>query len=229
MAVKGFKLFTKRPTLTARKNRVGEFWLGQASPCCAVAADGEGIEHEVVPTEWTKTRRGGVWFIRRFLLPLPSDRTMDEIVINKPTLQQSRERLTVFLQQRKLRRTPERFALLERVMSQTSHFSIEDFHSRLEAEGSFHVSKATVYNTMQIFLEAGIVRRHSFNGRAQYEPVEPGGRNHHHLVCTRCGKVREIDDKNLADVVSHKRYPGFEPSYFSLYVYGLCPHCRRRK
>ena len=172
---------------------------------------------------------GGVWFIRRFLLPLPSDRTMDEIVINKPTLQQSRERLTVFLQQRKLRRTPERFALLERVMSQTSHFSIEDFHSRLEAEGSFHVSKATVYNTMQIFLEAGIVRRHSFNGRAQYEPVEPGGRNHHHLVCTRCGKVREIDDKNLADVVSHKRYPGFEPSYFSLYVYGLCPHCRRRK
>lgn len=172
---------------------------------------------------------GGACFIRRFLLPLPSDKTMDEIVINKPTLQQSRERLTMFLQQRKLRRTPERFALLERVMSQTSHFSIEDFHSRLEAEGSFHVSKATVYNTMQIFLEAGIVRRHSFNGRAQYEPVEPGGRNHHHLVCTRCGKVREIDDKNLADVVSHKRYPGFEPSYFSLYVYGLCPHCRRKK
>ncbi len=151
------------------------------------------------------------------------------ITDNKTELQQSHDKLVAFLRSRKMRQTPERFALLERVMAQTSHFSVEDFHRQFESEGSFHVSKATVYNTIQVFLEAGIVRRHTFDGPAQYERIEPGGHNHHHLVCTRCGQIKEVEDEEIVNVIARHKHPGFDAAYFSLYVYGLCPKCRRKK
>ncbi len=146
----------------------------------------------------------------------------------KPELAHARNKLIAFLHSRKMRQTPERFVILEHVMSMTSHFSVEIFHNHLETNG-YHVSKATVYNTLQVFLEAGIVRRHNFEGPAEYERIEPGGHNHHHLVCTRCGHVKEVRDTDIADVIARHHYTGFEPSYFSLYVYGLCPQCRRKK
>ena len=148
---------------------------------------------------------------------------------NKTDFELSKEKLITFLKARKMRQTPERFALLERVMAQSTHFSAEEFHRQLEADGNFHVSKATVYNTLQVLLEAGIVRRHNFEGPAEYEKIEPGGHNHHHLVCTHCGAVKEVRDAEIANVISRHRYTGFEPAYFSLYVYGLCPKCRRKK
>lgn len=114
-------------------------------------------------------------------------------------------------------------------MALSSHFSVEDFHRQLEAEGSFHVSKATVYNTLQVLLEAGIVRRHNFEGPAEYERIDLDGHNHLHLVCTRCGSVSEAPDDELDETISRLRYTGFVPSYFSLYVYGLCAKCRRKK
>ncbi len=139
----------------------------------------------------------------------------------------SKQKLVTYLKARKMRQTPERFAILERVMSMTSHFSVEKFHSLLENEG-FHVSKATVYNTLHVFLEAGIVRRHTFEGTAEYEKVETGSHNHHHLVCTQCGRIKEVRDSEIAAVIARHRYTGFEPAYFSLYVYGLCSRCRRK-
>lgn len=147
---------------------------------------------------------------------------------NKTILEQSRKKLVAFLKSRKMRQTPERFALLEHVMAQNTHFSADDFHRQLESDGNFHVSKATVYNTLQVFLEAGIVRRHNFEGPAEYERIDPDGHNHHHIVCTHCGAVREVRDDEIANIISRYRYPDFEPAYFSLYVYGICAQCRRR-
>jgi len=139
----------------------------------------------------------------------------------------TRQKLVTFLKARKMRQTPERFTILESVMRMQSHFSVEDFHNQLENEG-FHVSKATVYNTLHVFLEAGIVRRHKFEGTCEYERVETGSHNHHHLVCTRCGRIKEVRDSEIAAVIERHRYTGFDPAYFSLYVYGLCSRCRKK-
>ncbi len=134
---------------------------------------------------------------------------------------------TQYLQQKRLRKTPERYAILDKVFDTVEHFSVESLYASLEGE-AFHVSKATVYNTVQLLIECGLVRRHQFDNKsAQYERV-PGVGNHHHLICTQCGKIKEVKDPELIKVLNGKRYPTFTTDYFVLYVYGVCSRCAKR-
>lgn len=136
---------------------------------------------------------------------------------------------TRFLVERRLRRTPERYAILRKVLSMTNHFVIDELHQELEADG-YHVSRATVYNTVSVLMDAGIVRRHSFNNqRAQYEKiVESSMVNHQHLLCLRCGKVKELKDPAIMKTLAESRYPSFSTEYFAVYIYGTCAQCQRK-
>ena len=139
-----------------------------------------------------------------------------------------REIFSEYLTKHHKRRTPERFAILDSAMGTPDHFTIESFHDTLEAEG-FHVSLATIYSTLELLVDCGLVRRHRFGSdSARYERTT-GSANHHHLVCTRCGKVKEVKDTSLGDAISSIRYPGFSASYFSLNIYGLCRTCQKRE
>lgn len=138
------------------------------------------------------------------------------------------KRFNRFIEQKHLRKTPERFAILKKAWQMGHHFAVEDLHSALEAE-SYHVSRATVYNTMELLVESGVIARHQFgSGESVYEPVTG---SHVHLVCTSCGKIREVSDKDglLLQLLSPRRYSGFEPSYYSASIYGLCRECTRRR
>lgn len=89
-------------------------------------------------------------------------------------LNPARTALTSFLKEKKMRRTPERYAILEKVFSTDAHFYADALHEALELDG-YHVSLSTVYSTIQLLLEAGLVRRHQFgNQPAQYERVLQG-------------------------------------------------------
>ena len=144
-------------------------------------------------------------------------------------LNPARAALSQYLKEKKMRRTPERFAILEKVFSTDAHFYVDVLHEAMELEG-YHVSLSTVYATVQLLIDAGLVRRHQFpNQPAQYERVLPGvTENHHHLVCTSCGRVKAVKDPELADRISSLRYPTFRTEFFSLYVYGLCSRCQKR-
>ncbi len=133
-----------------------------------------------------------------------------------------------YLAAKHLRRTPERYAILNMVLRMNKHFYIETI-CRAMADSNFRVSRATVYNTIELFTEAGIVRRHRFgNEPAQFEKiVDTAAANHQHLVCTKCGKVKEIKDPALLKALSQRRYQAFTPEYFQFYVYGTCSQCSR--
>ena len=134
-----------------------------------------------------------------------------------------------FLRQRGMRRTPERFAILDKVAQTFEHFSIDMFYESLEDEG-FHVSRATVYNTIQLLEDCGLVRRHKFdNTCSRFEFVRGPASNHHHLICTECGSIREVKDPDIAKMLNNKRYARFNTAYFSLYLYGTCSRCARKK
>lgn len=141
----------------------------------------------------------------------------------------ARQTLERYLKVKGMRRTPERFALLERVFSTGEHFYVDVLCEAMELEG-YHVSRSTVYATMQLFLDAGLVRRHQFgNQPAQYERSLPGvSKSHLHLVCTVCGRVREVRDSNLTAGLCDRKYPGFKAYSCALYVYGECGRCQRR-
>ena len=139
-----------------------------------------------------------------------------------------REIFSEYLAKHHKRRTPERFAILDSAMGTPDHFTIESFHDSLEAEG-FHVSLATIYSTLELLVDCGLVRRHRFGSHSAIYERTTGSASHHHLVCTRCGKVKEVKDASLGEAISSIRYPGFAASYFSLNIYGLCRTCQKRE
>ncbi len=131
-----------------------------------------------------------------------------------------------FLEARKLRKTPERFAILEKIYSTTQHFDVETLYEAMIQNG-YRVSKATVYNTIDLLLEANLVRKHQFGGNlAQYERVY--NTNHHHLICVKCGKVREVKDLDLMETLNTRKFNKFNTLYYTLYVYGICSRCNNK-
>lgn len=138
----------------------------------------------------------------------------------------ARAALTQYIHTKKMRRTPERYAILDKIFDIAEHFSIDMLYAALEQDG-FHVSRATLYNSIQLFVDCGLLRKHQFDGKsAQYERV-PGTGNHHHLICTQCGRIKEVKDVALVNMLNSRRYPTFHTAYFALYVYGLCSRCQR--
>ncbi len=131
-----------------------------------------------------------------------------------------------YLTSKGMRRTPERFAILEAVYSIDHHFEIEYLYSLMLSDSRFHVSRATIYNTMVLLMDARLVVRNQFGGTAQYEKCYKR-ENHHHLICTQCGKVIEFQNEAIQNAIMGARYSRFSMSQYSLSVYGLCSKCER--
>jgi Fur family ferric uptake transcriptional regulator len=130
-----------------------------------------------------------------------------------------------YLDQHGMRKTTERYAILNRIMGINGHFTIEELQQIIEEDG-FRVSRSTVYNTVELLMDAKMLRRHVFEGmQAQYERITLP---HTHLICTTCGKVKEVKDPNFAASMNARRFNAFNTDHYSLYVYGTCSTCARK-
>ena len=145
-------------------------------------------------------------------------------MIEEKTREIVRQKLSQYLEAKKLRKTPERYAILDKIYATSEHFDVDLLHEMM-SESEYRVSPATVYNTVDLLVDAGLVRRHQFgNHPAQYQRSY-NMPNHHHLICTRCGKIREVKDPKLLEVLSQKKFARFTTAYYALYVYGICSSC----
>lgn len=127
-----------------------------------------------------------------------------------------------FLRERGKRVTQERSEIVAKAISLKGHFDVDELHRLLENE-SFHVSLATVYNTVDLMYESGILRKHVFDG--QQARFEVAGNNHLHLVCLQCGRIQEADDDSLLPIRERVSFPSFTVNYYTATFYGLCSSC----
>lgn len=137
-----------------------------------------------------------------------------------------REVLDNYLETNQHRKTPERYAILDAVYSIGGHFTLEELGEMLEKK-HFRVSRATLYNTMHLFIELRLVVRHSLVDGTKYE-ASFDNENHVHQVCTVCGKVTEIKAPQIAAAVNATKLQRFRRDAFALYIYGVCSACQAK-
>ena len=135
--------------------------------------------------------------------------------------------LTNYLELNKFRKTPERFTILDAVYSMTDHFTLEELGDKLVNEYNFPVSRATLYNTLKLFMELRLVIRHRLQSTTRYEACYDNN-SHSHQVCTMCGKVTELKSPQVTDAISKMRTKRFRKDGFALYIYGICSTCQAK-
>ncbi len=131
---------------------------------------------------------------------------------------------TQFLNEGHYRKTPERFAILRKAIELHSHFDVDALHMAIEGDG-YHVSRATVYNTVELLEKAGILSKNVFGQNSAIYEVNHD--NHIHLVCKKCGKIREVENAHIAGHVMQLHPEDFTPESFGITFYVLCADCSR--
>lgn len=137
-----------------------------------------------------------------------------------------RQILNGYLEMKKCRKTPERYAILDAVYSIRGHFTIEELSAYLE-EHNFRVSRATLYNTIKLFYELRLVVPHHLIDGTKYEACYANN-NHIHQICTVCGKVSELHSTELIRTIRETKLKRFRKDAFSLYIYGICSTCQAK-
>ena len=149
---------------------------------------------------------------------------MDSTYISTDTLQKS---FSDYLKNKKLRNTAERDAIFSIVCQTKDPFTLEMIGQKLESV-NFRVSRASVYNTMELLLDAKIVIRHQFAGSNVQFELKHIAEQYNHAICTSCGTVRKIKIDKLNSICADYKIPKFTMEYYSLSFYGLCSKCKYR-
>lgn len=138
------------------------------------------------------------------------------------------ERWHRYLRDHHLPLTRQRDLVAKVVFGAEEHLSVEQIERKLRAQGA-RIGTATLYRTIQVLVQSGLVREHDFGeGFRRYEPL-PSQSHHEHLICLRCGAVAEFQNERLERMIpiiadEHD----FQPQRHRVEIYGLCRACRQR-
>ncbi len=139
----------------------------------------------------------------------------------------AREAFEKYLRNGNYRITPERFTILDTIMESEGHFDADELYISLKQSGK-KVSRATVYNTLELLLDSGLVLKFRYGeNQSRYEKIH-GRAHHHHLICLSCGEIIEFTNEKFQKLATEACEKNkFKPSTTSFQVYGTCERCQQ--
>jgi Fur family ferric uptake transcriptional regulator len=149
--------------------------------------------------------------------------------LRQQQFEEVRNIFSAYLENKELRKTNERFTILEEIYLRDDHFDAESLYEDLMRK-KVNVSRATVYNTLDLMVACDLVKKHQFGkNQAQYEKSY-GYKQHDHIICVDCKKVVEFCDPRIQQIKSMMgELLNFKITHHSLNMYGICGNCQMKR
>jgi len=145
-------------------------------------------------------------------------------------LDEVKSRFNSYLEAKQLRKTAERFAILEEIYAANGHFDVESLYLKMKND-AYRVSRATVYNTLDLLVECDLVTKHQFGKNQALFEKSYGSRQHDHLICMDCQQVMEFCDPRIQNIQNTvESLLDFDVVSHSLVLHAVCKKkdCKNR-
>lgn len=138
------------------------------------------------------------------------------------TYNKIKETFLEHLKAKQLRKTPERFTILEEIYNNTGHFDAESLYINMKNR-NYRVSRATVYNTLDLLIDCNLVKKHQFGKNLSLYEKSYAYRQHDHVICTKTNQIFEFCDPRIQAIQKLVEETfDFTVESHTLYFYGRC-------